>query len=160
MAWFHCPAFVDLVAMALALAGAATCRVLPRFEIRPPTTSVTTFASTGCCSWRSPVGRPSLSADVIGGVGDGLRDACRHGTGPRPYGAHSPEQGAADGEECLLRIDLLDVTFGFSTRSHLRFPTRVGAIAAFVTDALKDAAHVRGVVVTSGELPCYVFLDE
>ena len=59
-----------------------------------------------------------------------------------------------------LRIDLLDGTFGFSTWSQLRFPTRVSAIAAFVTDALKDAAHVRGVVVSSGALPCYGFLDE
>ena len=59
-----------------------------------------------------------------------------------------------------LRIDLLDGTFGFSTWSRLRFPTRVGAIAAFVTDALKDAPHVRGAVVSSGALPCYGFLDE
>lgn len=59
-----------------------------------------------------------------------------------------------------LRIDLLDGTFGFSTWSQLRFPTRVSAIAAFVTDALKDAAHVRGIVVSSGALPCHGFLDE
>lgn len=99
-----------------------------------------------------PTAESGMGYEMPAGTGRGL-DRTEHIL--REKAAQMRKSGAG-----WLRIDLLDGTFGFSTWSQLRFPTRVAAIAAFVADTFSHASHVRGVVVSSGALPCHGLLNE